>query len=131
MVRILGNNLSNRKKIYIALTAIYGIGIAKAKQILESLKINPYAKIPELTEKNISDLRDLLESDQFKLEGNLKRFVSLNIKRLIEIGCFRGKRHLRSLPVRGQRTRTNNRTVRKQFKANKPKNVKFFRKPKR
>jgi small subunit ribosomal protein S13 len=114
MVRILGNNLSNRKKIFIALTSIYGIGISTSKKILSQLEINPNIKVAELGEINISKLRDLLESDQFKLEGNLKRVISLNIKRLIEISSFRGKRHLKGLPVRGQRTRTNNRTSRRQ-----------------
>jgi small subunit ribosomal protein S13 len=113
MARILGNNLSNKKKIYIALTCIYGIGIPTSKKVLTELNINPNLKVSELTESNISALRDILETDQFKLEGDLKRLVSLNIKRLIDINSFRGKRHLKGLPVRGQRTRTNNRTSRK------------------
>lgn len=114
MVRILGNNLSNKKKVYIALTCIYGIGLSTSKKVLKELKIDPETKVFELTEMNISNLRDLLETDQFKLEGDLKRLVSLNIKRLIEINSFRGRRHLKGLPVRGQRTRTNNRTSRRQ-----------------
>jgi small subunit ribosomal protein S13 len=114
MARILGNNLSNKKKIYIALTCIYGIGIPTSKKVLTELNINPNLKVSELTESNISALRDILETDQFKLEGDLKRLVSLNIKRLIDINSFRGKRHLKGLPVRGQRTRTNNRTSRRQ-----------------
>ena len=114
MARILGNNLSNKKKIYIALTCIYGIGIPTSKKVLTQLNINPNLKVSELTESNISALRDILETDQFKLEGDLKRLVSLNIKRLIDINSFRGKRHLKGLPVRGQRTRTNNRTSRRQ-----------------
>lgn len=114
MVRILGNNLSNKKKIYIALTAIYGIGIPTSKKILTKLNINPDTKVSELNENNISALRDMLETEEFKLEGDLKRLVSLNIKRLIDINSFRGRRHLKGLPVRGQRTRTNNRTSRRQ-----------------
>jgi small subunit ribosomal protein S13 len=114
MVRILGNNLSNKKKIYIALTCIYGIGIPTSKRILKELKISPDLKVSDLNETNISALRDILETDQFKLEGDLKRLVSLNIKRLIDISSFRGRRHLKGLPVRGQRTRTNNRTSRRQ-----------------
>ena len=114
MVRILGNNLSSKKKIYIALTAVYGIGIATSKRILDQLNIDPNLKVNELTEIHISSIRDILETDEFKLEGDLKRLVSLNIKRLIEINSVRGRRHLKGLPVRGQRTKTNNRTSRKQ-----------------
>ena len=113
MVRILGNNLSNKKKIYIALTSIYGIGIPTAKNILKKLEINPNLKVSDLTELNISALRDILETEELKLEGDLKRLISTNIRRLIDINSFRGRRHLKSLPVRGQRTRTNNRTSRK------------------
>lgn len=114
MVRILGNNLSNKKKIYIALTCIYGIGIPRSKKICYQLNINPDSKVSDLTEINISELRDLLETDEFKLEGDLKRIISLNINRLISINSYRGRRHLKGLPVRGQRTRTNNRTCRRQ-----------------
>jgi small subunit ribosomal protein S13 len=114
MVRILGNNLSNKKKIYIALTCIYGIGIPTSKKILSRLNIDPNIKVSDLNENNISALRDILEIDEFKLEGDLKRLVNLNIKRLIDINCFKGRRHLKGLPVRGQRTRTNNRTSRRQ-----------------
>lgn len=114
MVRILGNNLSNKKKIYIALTCIYGIGISTSKKILERLKIDPNLKVSDLTETNVSELRDILETEEFKLEGDLKRLISLNIKRLIDINSVRGRRHLKGLPVRGQRTRTNNRTSRRQ-----------------
>ena len=114
MVRILGNNLSNKKKIYIALTCIYGIGIPTSLKILNRLEINPNLKVTELTEMNISSLRDLLEQEEFKLEGDLKRLITSNIKRLIDINSFRGRRHLKGLPVRGQRTRTNNRTSRRQ-----------------
>ena len=114
MVRILGNNLSNKKKIYIALTCVYGIGLSRSKKILEQVSIDPNIKVSELTETNVAALRDILETDEYKLEGDLKRFISLNIKRLIDINSFRGRRHLKGLPVRGQRTRTNNRTSRRQ-----------------
>jgi small subunit ribosomal protein S13 len=113
-MRILGNNLSNKKKIYIALTSIYGIGIPTSKKILRQLNIDPNLKVTDLNEGNISALRDILETDEFKLEGDLKRLINLNIKRLIDINSFRGRRHLKGLPVRGQRTRTNNRTSRRQ-----------------
>jgi small subunit ribosomal protein S13 len=114
MVRLLGNNLSNKKKIYIALTCIYGIGIPRSLKILKKVEIDPNVKVSDLTELNISALRDTLETDEFKLEGDLKRLISLNIKRLIDINSVRGRRHLKGLPVRGQRTRTNNRTSRRQ-----------------
>nr|YP_009545410.1 ribosomal protein S13 [Mallomonas splendens]AYO28564.1 ribosomal protein S13 [Mallomonas splendens] len=114
MVRILGNNIPNKKKIYVALTCIYGIGIPTSLKLLKKLKINPELKVSELKEENISALRDSLETEEFKLEGDLKRLISLNIKRLIDINSFRGRRHLKGLPVRGQRTRTNNRTSRRQ-----------------
>jgi small subunit ribosomal protein S13 len=114
MVRILGNNLSNKKKIYIALTCIYGIGIPTSKRILNQLNIDPNLKVSDLNETNVSSLRDILETEEFKLEGDLKRLVSLNIKRLIDINSVRGRRHLKGLPVRGQRTRTNSRTSRRQ-----------------
>ena len=113
MVRILGNNLSNKKKIYIALTSIYGIGIPRSKKILKELNIDFNVKVSDLNEANISGLRDLLEADEYKLEGDLRRLISLNIKRLIDINSVRGRRHLKGLPVRGQRTRTNNRTSRR------------------
>jgi len=113
MVRILGRNLSNKKKIYIGLTAIYGIGISRSQMILKKLNIDPGKKIPDLTDKDISDIRDFLESEEFKLEGDLKKIINSNIRRLVDINSFRGRRHLKGLPVRGQRTRTNNRTSRK------------------
>ncbi len=113
MVRILGVNLLNKKKIYIGLTAIYGIGIATSKKILNDLNIDENKKVSELTEKDISSLRDLLESDTYKLEGDLRRLISQNIKRLTDINSFRGRRHQKHLPVRGQRTRTNSRTTRR------------------
>jgi small subunit ribosomal protein S13 len=114
MVRLLGNNLSNKKKIYIALTAVHGIGISKALKILKTLQIDPNIRVVDLNEIYISMLRDALETPDFKLEGDLKRQVNQNIKRLIDINSFRGRRHLKGLPVRGQRTRTNSRTSRRQ-----------------
>lgn len=113
-MRILGNNISNKKKLSIALTCIYGIGVPTAIQILKQLKISPTAKVSELSETNMTSLRELFETDAFQLEGDLKRMVSQNIKRLIDINSFRGRRHLKGLPVRGQRTRTNSRTSRRQ-----------------
>ncbi len=118
MVRLLGNLLPQKKKLYIALTAIYGIGIATSKKILLQLKLDSNLKVSELNERNISDLRDYFENQQLKVEGDLRRLINLNIKRLIEINSIRGRRHLKGLPVRGQRTRTNNRTCRKISKNN-------------
>jgi small subunit ribosomal protein S13 len=113
MVRILGNTLPNDKKVYIALTSIYGIGISTSKKLLSQINLSPDIRVNELSDKNISNLRDILEKNELKLEGDLQRLVASNIKKLIDIGCFRGRRHSRGLPVRGQRTRTNNRTSRK------------------
>jgi small subunit ribosomal protein S13 len=112
MVRILGNNFPNKKKIYIGLTCIYGIGIARSKKILNKLEINENVLVKDLKDIEISKLRDYLESDELKLEGNLRRLMDQNIQRLIDINSFKGKRHLKGLPVRGQRTRTNSRTSR-------------------
>tara|TARA_R110000764_G_scaffold153596_2_gene241517 strand:- start:283 stop:648 length:366 start_codon:yes stop_codon:yes gene_type:complete len=114
MIRLLGNNLPNKKKIYIALTTIYGIGISRSLEILKKLLINPNTLALDLTESEVSSLRDSLETAEFKLEGDLKRLVGLNIKRLIDINSVRGRRHLKGLPIRGQRTRTNSRTSRRQ-----------------
>ena len=114
MVRLLGNNLANKKKIFVALTSIYGIGISRALEILKKVNLDPNTKVSYLNEKNIYELRNILESDDYKLEGNLKRIISLNIKRLIDIQSYRGKRHLMGMPVRGQRTRTNSVTSKMQ-----------------
>jgi small subunit ribosomal protein S13 len=122
MVRILGNILPQKKKLCIALTGIYGIGIATAKKILTELGFDSNIKVYELNEKHISDLRDYLENQQLKVQGDLKRLININIKRLIEINSIRGRRHLKGLPVRGQRTRTNNRTCRKISKTLKTEN---------
>lgn len=113
MIRILGINLLQDKKVYIALTSIYGIGYSKSLQITNKLNIDLNLKVSQLSQKNISDLRDLLESGFYKLEGDLKRFTNSNIKRLISINSFRGKRHIKGLPSRGQRTKTNSKTSRK------------------
>lgn len=110
-VRIAGINLPAKKRIEIALTYVYGIGPNTAKKILVSAKITDNPRVDELTETQTSKLRELVEK-QHKVEGDLKREVLLHIKRLKEIGSFRGSRHSKNLPVRGQRTKTNSRTVR-------------------
>nr|QOU10717.1 ribosomal protein S13 [Spumella sp. Baekdong012001B8] len=114
MARILGNNLPTKKKIYIALTCIYGIGISTSKQLLIKAEIEPTKKVCDLEEIELSALRNIIEQSGLKFEGDLKRFIGLNIKRLIESNCRRGKRHLKGLPLRGQRTHTNGKTARRQ-----------------
>ncbi len=109
MARIEGVDLPRNKRIEIGLRYIYGIGPKTASTILEATQINPDTKTQDLTESEISALREYI-SKNYKVEGDLRREVQMNIKRLIEIGCYRGLRHRRSLPVHGQRTRTNART---------------------
>ncbi|NMB97999.1 MAG: 30S ribosomal protein S13 [Clostridiaceae bacterium] len=109
MARIAGVDLPREKRVEVGLTYIYGIGRSSSKQILEKTGVNPNTRIKDLTDNEISKLRDIIEKE-LKVEGDLRREVSLNIKRLIEIGCYRGRRHRQGLPVRGQRTKTNART---------------------
>lgn len=106
--RIAGVNIPVQKHIIIGLTAIYGIGRNRAKRICSDAKINPEKKAKDLTEAELESLRN--EVVKYRVEGDLRREVSMNIKRLIELGAYRGLRHRRGLPVRGQRTRTNART---------------------
>ncbi len=109
MARIEGVDLPRSKRIEVGLQYIYGIGPTRAKEILAATKVNPDIRVNDLTEADVSLLRDYI-SRNFKVEGDLRRDVQMNIKRLVEIGCYRGLRHRRSLPVHGQRTRTNSRT---------------------
>ena len=109
MARISGVDLPREKRIEIGLTYIYGIGRSTADQILAATGINPDTRVKDLTENEVSKLRDYIEHHG-KVEGDLRREVSMNIKRLVEIGCYRGVRHRRSLPVRGQNTKNNART---------------------
>lgn len=111
MARIAGVDLPRDKRVEIGLTYIYGIGLTSSKEILTMTGINPDVRIKDLDEAQIAKLRDVIERN-FKVEGDLRREVSMNIKRLQEIGSYRGLRHRRNLPVRGQRTRTNARTKR-------------------
>lgn len=108
MARIAGINIPDQKHTVIALTAIYGIGKTRAKQICAATGIAEDVKIRELSEEQIEKLRE--EVGKFTVEGDLRREVTLSIKRLLDLGCYRGLRHRRSLPVRGQRTKTNART---------------------
>ena len=112
MVRLVGVDLPRNKKIAYALTYIHGIGLTSARKIIEVADIDSDTRVYDLTTEQAVALRQTLENINLKLEGDLKRFNSLNIKRLNEINCYRGKRHRNSLPVRGQRTRTNARSRR-------------------
>ncbi len=109
MARIAGITLPSDKRVEIGLTYIFGIGRSKSNQILQEAKIDRNKKVKNLTEDEVNKIRQIIEKRE-KIEGDLRREVSLNIKRLIDIGCYRGQRHKRKLPVRGQRTRTNART---------------------
>ena len=109
MARIAGVDIPNNKRVEIALTYIYGIGRKSANDILAATGINPDTRAKDLTEEEIAKLRDVIENS-YTVEGDLRREVSLNIKRLVEVNCSRGIRHRKGLPVRGQRTKTNART---------------------
>ena len=108
MARIAGVDLPNDKRVEIGLTYIFGIGLTSSKKILAATGINPDTRVRDLTEDEVSKLR--AEIDNYTVEGDLRRNVALDIKRLIEINCYRGMRHRKSLPVRGQKTKTNART---------------------
>ncbi len=110
MARIEGVDLPRNKRIEVALTYIYGIGPTHAREIIAGTRVNPDTRVKDLTETEVGALRDYIGKN-FKVEGDLRREVQMNIKRLIEIGCYRGMRHRRNLPARGQRTRTNARTA--------------------
>ena len=109
MARIAGVDIPNNKRVEIALTYIYGIGRKSANDILARTGINPDTRAKDLTEEEVAKLRDEIENS-YTVEGDLRRDVSLNIKRMVEINCYRGIRHRKGLPVRGQRTKTNART---------------------
>ena len=110
MARIAGVDLPREKRVEIGLTYIYGIGVASSNKILAKAGINPDTRVKDLTDDQVNAIRKVLDDEEYKLEGDLRREVALNIKRLTEIGCYRGLRHRRGLPVRGQRTKTNART---------------------
>lgn len=109
MARIAGVDLPRDRKIEYALPVIYGIGLSTARKILQKTGVDPNKRVRELTEEEVAKLRDEIERN-YTIEGDLRRQQQMNIRRLIEIGCYRGLRHRRGLPVRGQRTRTNART---------------------
>jgi small subunit ribosomal protein S13 len=109
LARIAGVNLPTNKRIVIALQYIYGIGGSKAKEILEKVSLPESRRVSQLTDQEVLQLREVIDRD-YIVEGDLRREVAMNIKRLMDLGCYRGLRHRRSLPVRGQRTHTNART---------------------
>ena len=109
MARISGVDLPRRKRVEIGLTYIYGIGISTSKQILQKLNIDPNTSTDDLSESEVNEIRNLIVNE-YKVEGELRTFVSMNIKRLMDLGSYRGLRHRKSLPARGQRTKTNART---------------------
>ncbi len=109
MARIEGVDLPRNKRVEVALNYLYGIGPTRSKAILTATKVSPDIRVKDLTEAQVNSIREYI-SKNYKVEGDLRREVQMNIKRLIEIGCYRGLRHRRNLPVHGQRTRTNART---------------------
>ncbi|MBR5501107.1 MAG: 30S ribosomal protein S13 [Clostridia bacterium] len=109
MARIAGVDLPRDKRVEIGLTYIYGIGRSKSTEILAKTGVNPDTRVRDLTDDEIGKLRDIIDKE-YTVEGDVRRTVALNIKRLMEIGCYRGRRHKNGLPVRGQRTKTNART---------------------
>lgn len=111
MARIAGVDLPRNKRVDVALTYIYGIGDTRADEVVEKADVDPSTRTHELTEGEIRRIRDVIDQD-YQVEGDLRREVQMNIKRLKDLGCYRGLRHRRGLPVRGQRTRTNARTRR-------------------
>lgn len=111
MARIAGVDIPREKRVEVSLTYIYGVGLSTSQEILSKTSINPDTRVKDLSEDEVVRLREIIDRD-YMVEGDLRREVGLNIKRLQEIGCYRGLRHRRSLPVRGQRTRTNARTRR-------------------
>lgn len=111
MARIAGVDLPRDKRVEIGLTYIYGIGLTRSKEILAQTGVNPDIRVKDLSDTDVSALRSTIESN-YQVEGDLRRFEAMSIKRLVDIGCYRGRRHRMGLPVRGQRTRTNARTRR-------------------
>ncbi len=111
VARIAGVDLPRDKRVEIGLTYIYGIGLTRSKEILAKTGVDPDVRVKDLTDSDVAKLRDSVESD-YQVEGDLRRLESMNIKRLMDIGSYRGRRHRAGLPVRGQRTRTNSRTRR-------------------
>jgi len=123
MARIAGVDLPNNKRVEVALTYIFGIGPATSRKVLSTAKVEPSRRVKDLTDEEVSDLRKTIDTIT-KVEGDLRTEISLNIKRLMDIGCYRGIRHRRSLPVRGQNTKNNARTRKGNRKASTSKKMK-------
>ncbi len=109
MARIAGVNIPTHKRVVVALTYIFGVGAPRSAEILKKLKIDPNTRVNALTDAQVDSIRNLL-NDEYKIEGDLRREVLMNIKRLTDLGCYRGLRHRKGLPVRGQKSKTNART---------------------
>jgi len=109
MARIAGVNIPTQKRVVVSLTYIFGVGAPRAAEILKKLKIDPDTRVSDLTDEQVDSIRNLLNAD-YKIEGDLRREVLMNIKRLTDLGCYRGLRHRKGLPVRGQKSKTNART---------------------
>jgi len=109
MARIAGVNIPTQKRVVVALTYIFGVGASRSAEILEKLKIDPDTRVDALTDEQVDSIRNLL-NDEYKIEGDLRREVLMDIKRLTDLGCYRGLRHRKGLPVRGQKSKTNART---------------------
>ncbi len=109
MARIAGVNIPTQKRVVVSLTYIFGVGAPRAAEILDKLKIDPNTRVSDLTDEQVDSIRNLLNAD-YKIEGDLRREVLMNIKRLTDLGCYRGLRHRKGLPVRGQKSKTNART---------------------
>lgn len=110
MARIAGVNIPTQKRVEVALTYIYGIGLTSSQKILARAGVSPDARVRDLSEDEVSKIRTVIGDDGYLVEGDLRREVSMNIKRLTDLGCYRGLRHRKGLPVRGQRSKTNART---------------------
>ena len=110
MARIVGVDIPNDKQVVYSLQYIYGIGLTRAKEIVKNANVEPTKRVKDLSEAEITAIRNVIAKSDYKLEGDLRRETNLNVKRLMEIGCYRGNRHKKGLPCRGQRTKTNART---------------------
>ncbi len=110
MARISGVNIPTQKRVEVALTYIFGIGLSSSKNILAEAKVNPETRVKDLSESEVNAIRNIIDTDAYTVEGDLRREVSMNIKRLTDLGCYRGIRHRKGLPMRGQKTKTNART---------------------
>ncbi|MDD9798193.1 MAG: 30S ribosomal protein S13 [Alphaproteobacteria bacterium] len=117
MARIAGVNIPTAKRVAVALTYIHGIGATKAQEICDKIGIKPACRVSDLLDAEIIKIREAIDSDEYLVEGDLRREVAMNKKRLLDLGCYRGLRHRRNLPVRGQRTHTNARTRRGRARA--------------